>query len=131
VGIHLGKEPAMVPLLSLMFLTDGAYDAEHGRFLTRRGRERCSFANLAVSSPSFRSISPEELFDIVVRHGLHFDHTIQNGVVLHGLSALTECGRVGVTAVADSRPEARELHDRAVATLGFEADRAAEAVTLP
>lgn len=47
------------------------------------------------------------------------------------LSGLTELGSFGLTAVADSHEEARELHDRAVATLGFEADRAVGTVRLP
>ena len=49
---------------------------------------------------------PTDLFDIVARHGLHFDQARQSGVVFHMISCLTEHGRVGLTAVGDS-PERR------------------------
>jgi hypothetical protein len=124
IEINLRKGGTTAPYLTLEFLTDGHYDADSGIFTTRHGREKHYMANDHVESPAFRAITPDDLFDIMVRHGLHFDHTTQTGVVLHMLSAVTEQGRFGLTAVADSRDEAQELYDRTVATLGFEAERA-------
>ena len=122
--VHLGKSDASTSFLTLKFLTDGAYGLGDACFRARGGQPKCYLATRSVTSPSYRAITPDEIFDFVVRHGLHFDHATQTGVVLHMLSGLTELGSFGLTAVADSREEARELHDRAVATLGFEADRA-------
>ena len=34
-----------------------------------------------------------DLFDVVARHGLHFDQARETGVVFHMISCLTECGR--------------------------------------
>lgn len=129
--VELGKNETSVPHLTLTFLTDGRYEIEEGRFRARGGQSKCSLATRAVSSPSFRAITPDEVFDIVVRHGLHYDHATQTGVVLNMLSGLTELGSFGLTAVGDSHEDARELHDRAVATLGFEADRAVGSLRLP
>ena len=49
---------------------------------------------------------PLDLFDIVARHGLHFDQSRQVGVVFHMISCLTEHGRVGLTAVGDTAEDA-------------------------
>jgi hypothetical protein len=120
-----------MPFLTLKFLTDGRYGVEDGSFRARGGQPKCYLASEEVSSPAYRAITPDEIFDFVVRHGLHFDHATQTGIVLHKLSGLTELGSFGLTAVADSHEDARELHDRAVATLGFEADRAVGSLRLP
>jgi hypothetical protein len=122
--VELGKSDAMTSYLTLKFLTDGRYGAEEGSFRARGGQPKCYRTSSDVVSPAYRAITIDEIFDFVVRHGLHFDHATQGGIVLHALSGLTELGGFGLTAVADSHEEALELHDRAVATLGFEADRA-------
>ena len=56
-----------------------------------------------------------------MRNGLHFDQARQTGVVLHMMAALTEAGRVGMTAVGNSRDDARARFERAVAVLDREA----------
>jgi hypothetical protein len=63
----------------------------------------------------------DDLFDIVARHGLHFDQGRQVGVVFHMMSCLTEHGRVGLTAVGDSPEQADELFHRAEEVLLSEA----------
>src|SRR5690606_19326520 len=129
--VELGKNETSVPFLTLTFLTDGRYDVAEGRFKARGGQSKCSVSTGEVASPSYRAISPDEVFDFVVRHGLHFDHATQTGVVLRRRRGLTELGTFGLTAVGDPHEEARELHDRAVATLGFEAERAVGRLRLP
>jgi hypothetical protein len=129
--VQLGKSDTSVPFMTLKFLTDGRYGVDEGRFRARGGQSKCYLATHSVASPSYRAITPDEIFDFVVRHDLHYDHATQTGVVLHMLSGLTELGTFGLTAVADSHEGARELHDRAVATLGFEADRAVGKLRLP
>jgi hypothetical protein len=74
-----------------------------------------------VESPRYRTLTPDDLFDIVVRHNLHFDQTRQTGVVFHMMSALGELGRTGLTAVGNSHEEARDLYERAVGVLNKEA----------
>ena len=53
-----------------------------------------------------------DLFDVVARHGLHFDQSRQSGIVFHMISSITEHGRVGMTAVGDSAEHAMELYER-------------------
>lgn len=55
----------------------------------------------------------EDLFDIVARHGLHFDQARQAGIVFHMISSLSEHGRVGLTAVGDSPSQADATYRRA------------------
>ncbi len=124
IEINLRKGGTTAPYLTLEFLTDGHYDPATGRFTTRHGSEKYYVANDHVESAAFCAITPDDLFDFVVRHGLHFDHTTQTGVVFHMLSAITEYGRFGFTAVGNTHEDARELYDRTVATISYESDRA-------
>lgn len=80
--VQLGKSEVSMPYLTLELLTDGRYGVEAGRFLTRGGSSKCYLSTRSVSSPSYRAITPDEIFDFVVRHGLHYDHATQTGVVL-------------------------------------------------
>ena len=89
----------------------------------RAGDAKYFVATDHVESPAYRALTPDDLFDLVVRHGLHFDQSRQTGVVFHMMSALGEYGRTGLTAVGDSPEEAHALYEQAVATLDEEAQR--------
>jgi len=73
-----------------------------------------------VKAHLFRALTPEDLFDVVIRQGLHFNQVTQTGVVFHMISCVTGHGRFGVTAVGNSTAEARALYDRALAAFGQE-----------
>ena len=113
IEINLRKGGTTHPFLTLQFLTDGSYDGASGQFLTRQGAERHLVATDHLEADDLRAMSVDDLFDAVARHGLHFDQSSQTGVVFHMISSLSECGRVGMTAVGDSREQAMELYDRA------------------
>ena len=66
-----------------------------------------------------------------MRHGLHYDHTRQTGVVLHMLSAIGDHGRLGLTAIADSHAEARALYERMERAMHQEAELASHYGSLP
>ncbi len=121
IELNLRKGGTTHPFLSLQFLTDGAYDPETAVFTTPGGQQKCLVASDHVVSPAYRRLSPDDLFDVVARHGLHFDQSRQTGVVLHMMSALGDAGLVGMTAVANSHDEADALYARAVAALDAEA----------
>src|SRR5205814_8148101 len=74
-----------------------------------------------MESTLYRSLTPDDMLDIVVRHDLHFNQTRQTGVVFHMMSALGEMGRTGLTAVGNSHEEAKAIYTRAVAVLDQEA----------
>ena len=120
IEINLRKGGTTHPFLTLQFLTDGTYDAETGIFTAPNGQQKFFVASDHVESPRYRTLTPDDLFDIVVRHNLHFDQTRQTGVVFHMMSALGELGRTGLTAVGDSHQGAKAMYDRAVAVLDEE-----------
>jgi len=120
IEINLRKGGTTHPFLTLQFLTDGAYDPETGFFTAPNGQQKFFVASDHVESPSYRTLTPDDLFDIVVRHDLHFDQTRQTGVVFHMMSALGELGRTGLTAVGNSHEDAKAMYERAVAVLDQE-----------
>jgi len=124
IEINLRKGGTTHPFLTLQFLTDGKYDSETGIFTTPRGERKYFVASDHEGSPTFRVFTPDDLFDIVARHNLHFDMAIQKGIVMHMLAALGTHGSMGLTAVGDTHEEAEALYKKAVAVLHAEADAA-------
>lgn len=123
IEVNLRKGGTTHPFLTLQYLTDGQYIAEQGVFNTALGHEKCYVASDHVESPAYRVLTPDIIFDMVSRHRLHFDHTSQTGVVMHMLSSVSQLGRVGVTAIANSPAEADALYNRFVDALDEEARR--------
>src|SRR3989441_5199649 len=120
IEINLRKGGTTHPFLTLQFLTDGRYDPKTAIFTAPNGQQKFFVASDHVESPRYRTLTPDDLFDIVVRHGLHFGQTRQTGVVFHMMSALGELGRMGLTAVGNSHEEAKAVYTRAVAILDQE-----------
>ncbi len=124
IEINLRKGGTTHPFLTLQFLTDGTYDPETATFTAPSGRKKYFVASDHVESPLYRAFTPDDLFDIVVRRGLHFDQSRQVGVVFHMISALGECGQLGLVAVAESPDEAEALYRRTISVLDEEAQAA-------
>jgi len=121
IEINLRKGGTTHPFLTLQFLTDGTYDPEAGLFRTPSGQSKCFVASDDVESPLYRTFTHDDLFDIAMRHRLHFDPSRQTGIVFHMMSALGDSGRVGLTAVADTLDEADALYRKMISTLDAEA----------
>jgi hypothetical protein len=124
IELNLRKGGTTHPFLTLQFLTDGQYDADTGTFSAPDGRTKCFVATDHLESDLYRGLLPQDVFDIMVRHGLHFNQTRQTGIVLHMLSALSERGRLGLTAVGETQTEADRIYQRAVDVLDQEAEAA-------
>ena len=120
IEINLRKGGTTHPFLTLQFLTDGTYDPETAVFTAPSGQQKYFVASDHVESPHYRTLTPDDLFDIVVRHDLHFNQTRQAGVVFHMMSALGELGRTGLTAVGNSHEEAKATYVRALEVLDQE-----------
>ena len=128
IEINLRKGGTTHPFLTLQFLTDGKYDPETAIFTAPNGQQKFFVASDHVESPAYRTLTPDDLFDIVVRNNLHFGQTRQTGVVFHMMSALGELGRTGLTAVGNSRDDAKALYERAIAVLDQETRSAGDAL---
>ena len=126
IELNLRKGGTTHPFLTLQFLTDGTYDGERGVFLTPTGTPKYLIATDHFEDARLKALTVTELFDAVVDHGLHFDQARRTGVVFHMISCLTECGRVGLTAVGDSPDDAWRIYEEAQAVLLREAEVALE-----
>jgi hypothetical protein len=113
IELNLRKGGTTHPFLTLQFLTDGRYDPATALFVTPDGREKHLVATDHLEDPLLRGLRSDDLFDIVARHGLHFDQARQTGVVFHMISSLSEHGRVGLTAVGDTPAQADATYRRA------------------
>jgi len=111
IEINLRQGGTTFPFMILQFLTDGVYIDKEGVFRAPSGREKCYVASDHMESTLYRAFTPDDLFDIVIRHGLHFDQARQTGVLLHMLASVGENGRFGVVAVGDTPTQAEELFD--------------------
>jgi hypothetical protein len=131
IEVNLRKGGTTHPFLTLQFLTDGTYDPETATYTAPSGTRKFFVASDQVESRAYRGLTPDDLFDVAVRHNLHFCQSRQIGVVFHMMAALTESGHLGLTAVADSPSEARDLFDRAIAVLDAEAEVASASPPLP
>jgi hypothetical protein len=131
IEVNLRKGGTTHPFLTLRFLTDGRYDAKAGRFLTPDGAEKHLVATDHLEAAELRALSVGDLFDVSARQGLHFDQSRQVGVVFHMISAITEHGRVGMTAVGDTPAHAMELFEHARDVLIEEARAGGIAGPLP
>jgi hypothetical protein len=120
IETNLRKGGTTLPFQMLQYLTGGACDVE-GAFRTPLGAERCYRATDNLLRPAYRRLAPEDLVDAVVRHGLHFDPTRQQGVVFNLIGALSEFGKLGLVCIADDAVAARALFERTVAILDEEA----------
>jgi hypothetical protein len=131
IELNLRKGGTTHPFLTLQFLTDGTYDPERAVFTAPSGRPKCFVATDHLESEAYRGLRAEDVFDIMVRQGLHFNQTRQTGIVLHMLTALSERGRLGLTAVGESQEEADALYRQAVGVLDQEAEAALRQDPLP
>ncbi len=117
IEINLRKGGTTHPFLMLQFLTDGKYDAHTGVFRTPQGSSRAYYATDNLVSPRYAGLMPEDLIDIAVLNGLHYDATTQEGIMFHLIGALSEFGKVGVVCVAENQTRAMALYEKAKAAL--------------
>lgn len=131
IEVNLRRGGTTHPFLTLQFLTDGRYQPDVALFTTPGGREKHLVATDHLEDESLRGLRVSDLFDVIARTGLHFDPATQTGVVLHMISSVTEAGRIGLTAIGDTRRAAHERYERAERTLLAEARSAASPRPLP
>ena len=131
IEINLRKGGTTHPFLTLQYLTDGVYDPERATFTVPSGKQKFLVASDHVDHPDFRGLTPDDVFDLAVRHGLHYHPQTETGCVFHMLSALTSEGHLGLTAIGDSHEQARELFDAMVAVMESDAADAMRPRPLP
>jgi PGM1 C-terminal domain len=123
IEINLRKGGTTHPYLMLQFLTDGACDPETGLYSTAAGRPCHYYASDNLGDAAYRGLQADDLVDIAVNNGLHFDAATQSGVMFHLIGALPRYGKLGAVAIGESRAAAERYFRRTVAVLNREARR--------
>ena len=94
------------PMMLLRMMTDGRYDADTGLYLTPRDEPQFYVATDSMRADSYRGLLVEDLLDIAAVDGLHYQAWSESGVLFHFTGALSEFGKIGITAVGKSPAEA-------------------------
>jgi hypothetical protein len=105
------------PFLALSFLTGGKLDEKTGQFISLGDRPKFYRATDNLRADHYRSLGPEDLIDIVTDYRLHYNHRTESGVLFHLIGAVSEFGKLGVTAIANTPAEADALYDHTLDVL--------------
>jgi hypothetical protein len=108
------------PYLALQFLTGGQLDPRSGLFLSPTGHAKYYRATDNLRSDAYRGLLPEDLIEILTVNKLHYSHGTESGVLFFLIGALSEFGKLGMVAIANSRDEVDELYRRTLAVLDRE-----------
>ena len=117
IEINLRMGGTTPPYMALEFLTGGDFSPDEGLYKTSDGRERYYFATDNLKSPAYKGLLPDDLFDLLIEHGIQFRASTMTGVMFFMIGALSQFGKVGVTCIGRSREEATELYEATVAIL--------------
>jgi hypothetical protein len=121
IEINLRKGGTTHPFLMLQFLTDGSYDEKTGIFKTANGQQLYYYASDNVQSNAYKGLTPQDLIDIAMFHGLHFDGATQKGVMFHMIGALSQFGKMGMVCIGASPEEAYSFYKKTIQVLDVEA----------
>ncbi len=108
------------PYLALQFLTGGSLVAETGLFLSPSGHAKCYKATDNLYSEQYRGLLPEDLVDILTVNKLHYSHGTESGVLFHLIGALSQYGKLGLTAIANSPAQVDDLYAHTLKVLDRE-----------
>lgn len=120
IEINLRKGGTTHPYIMLQFLTDGDYNAAKGEYCTANNQKRYYFCSDNLRSEQFHGLTPPDLIDIAMFHDLHYDGTLQEGVMFHLIGALSQFGKLGVVCIGSSPERAKEFYKKAVEVLQLE-----------
>jgi hypothetical protein len=105
------------PFLALQFLTGGALDPRTGLFLSPGGHAKYYKATDNLFSERYRGLLPEDLIDLLTVNKLHYSHATESGVLFHLIGALSEFGKLGLTAIANSHEDVDRLYAQTLEVL--------------
>ncbi len=120
IEINLRKGGTTHPFLMLQFLTNGNYDETNGVYETADKQKRFYFSSDNLQKDSYKGLTPQDLIDIAIFHGLHFDGAAQKGVVFHMIGALSQFGKMGILCIGTSPEEAWSFYEKSMEVLDAE-----------
>lgn len=116
VEINLRMGGTTPPFMALEFLGGGGLDPETGLYFAADGRHKYYYATDNLKSSDYRGLIPEDLLDLMIEYGIQFKHQSLSGVLFFMIGALSQYGKLGVTAIGNSHDEAEHLY-RSTATI--------------
>ena len=120
IEINLRKGGTTHPFLMLQLLTNGKYDEEKGLYVTPNNQQRYYYASDNLQKDTYKGLAPQDLIDIAMFHGLHFDGATQKGVVFHMIGALSQFGKMGIVCIGESPDEAKLFYEKTIEVLDAE-----------
>ncbi len=120
IEINLRKGGTTHPFLMLQFLTNGHYDEVTGIFETPNKQQLYYFASDNLQNDAYKGLTPQDLIDIAMFHGLHFDGAAQKGVMFHMIGALSQFGKMGIVCIGSSPEEAYLYYTKTIEVLDAE-----------
>jgi len=123
IEINLRKGGTTHPFIMLQYLTDGHFDVENATFTLPNGSSRFYFATDNLYSHTYKGLTPLDLIDIVMHHGLHYNHNREEGVMFHLISALSQYGKIGLVSIGSTPERAIEYFEKVVDVLNKEVER--------
>lgn len=108
------------PFLALQFITGGQLDPATALFLSPRGLPKYYRSTDNLKSEAYRGMLPEDLIEVLTDNGLHYSHNTESGVLFHMIGALSQFGKLGMTAIGNSREEVEEIYARTLRILDRE-----------
>lgn len=120
IEINIRKGGTTHPFLMLQFLTNGVYNQQTGLYETPNHQHRYYYASDNLQSDAYKGLTPQDLIDIAMFHGLHFDGSTQKGVMFHMIGALSQYGKMGIVCIGETPEEAYAYFDKTVKVLDRE-----------
>lgn len=120
--INLRKGGTTHPYLMLQFLTEGDYDPEKGEYFMPDGKKRYYFATDNLQRDCYKGLTPHDLIEIAMINGLHYSNALEEGVMFHLISALSQYGKVGLVSIGSTPERAVEFYNKVVEVLDNECE---------
>lgn len=120
IEINLRKGGTTHPYLMMQLLTNGRYNEATGIFETPAKLHRYYFASDNLQNDAYIGLTPRDLIEIAMFHGLHFDGLTQKGVMFHMIGALSQFGKLGIVCIGESPEEASNYYYKTVKVLDAE-----------
>lgn len=122
IEINLRKGGTTHPFLMLQFLTNGTYHSDKGEYHLNDGTTRFYFATDNLQKEQYKGLTPPDLLDIVIYHGLHFDHSQEEGVMFHLISSLSQFGKLGLVSIGKTPERAMAYYHKVISVLDKETE---------
>jgi hypothetical protein len=117
IEINLRMSGTTHPLMIMRMLNAGRYDSKTGLYISGHGGPRFYVCTDTLSAPTYRGLSVEDVLDVAAVHGLHYRPWTDDGVVFHLLGAVSQHGKLGVTAYGASPEDAQKHMDHTAQVL--------------